>query len=45
MTMTRDQIEAAARAIGGDGHGWKARAALKLSVSERTLRDAINRHR
>lgn len=42
MTMTRDQIEAAARAIGGDGHGWKARAALKLSVSERTLRDAIN---
>lgn len=42
MAMTRDQIEAAARAIGGDGHGWKVKAALKLGVSERTLRDAIN---
>lgn len=40
--MTRDQIEAAARSIGGDGRGWRLKAAEKLGVSERTLRDAIN---
>ena len=42
LAMTRDQIEAAARAIGGDGHGWRVKASKKLGFSERTLRDAIN---
>ena len=42
MSMTRDQIEIAAKSIAGTGAGWKARAAEKIGVSDRSLRIALN---
>ena len=42
MSMTRDQIESAAKAIAGPGAGWKGRAAEMIGVSDRLLRTALN---
>lgn len=42
MSMTRDQIESAAKSIAGLGAGWKSRAAEKIGVSDRSLRIALN---
>ena len=42
MSMTRDQIESAAKAIAGPGAGWKGRAAERIGVSDRSLRMALN---
>lgn len=42
MSMTRDQIESAAKSIAGPGAGWKGRAAELIGVSDRLLRTALN---